>query len=35
MFIDRGYDERQPDAPDLVVEHLDEALDWIRGQLAV
>ncbi|MBO9534561.1 MAG: HAD-IIIA family hydrolase [Solirubrobacteraceae bacterium] len=35
VFIDRGYDEQQPEVVDLVVEHLDQALDWIREQLGV
>ncbi|MEH3055248.1 MAG: HAD-IIIA family hydrolase [Patulibacter minatonensis] len=35
VFVDRDYDEQQPDAPDLVVRELDEALDWIREQLGV
>ncbi|MFT4034549.1 MAG: HAD-IIIA family hydrolase [Patulibacter sp.] len=35
VFIDRSYDEQRPDAPDLVVTRLDEALDWIRDQLGI
>lgn len=35
VFIDRKYSERAPDAPDLVVKELGEALDWIREQLGV
>jgi D-glycero-D-manno-heptose 1,7-bisphosphate phosphatase len=35
VFLDRGYNERQPVAPDLVVHELDEALDWIRATLGV
>lgn len=29
VFIDYGYTERKPDAPDLVVRTLSDALDWI------
>lgn len=29
VFVDLGYDERRPDAPDLVVASLPEAVDWI------
>jgi D-glycero-D-manno-heptose 1,7-bisphosphate phosphatase len=35
VFIDRGYDEQQPESPDLVVESLDASLDWIREQLGL
>jgi D-glycero-D-manno-heptose 1,7-bisphosphate phosphatase len=31
VFLDRGYDERGPDAPDLVVGELAEAVPWIVG----
>jgi D-glycero-D-manno-heptose 1,7-bisphosphate phosphatase len=29
VFIDRGYDERRPEAPDAVVRSLQEAAEWI------
>ena len=29
VFIDRGYDERQPEHPDLTVRELKEAVPWI------
>jgi D-glycero-D-manno-heptose 1,7-bisphosphate phosphatase len=29
VFVDRGYDERRPAAPDLVVGSLEEAVPWI------
>ena len=29
VFIDYGYDERQPDSPDARVGSLPEAVDWI------
>jgi D-glycero-D-manno-heptose 1,7-bisphosphate phosphatase len=29
VFIDRGYDERQPTSPDAVVRDLPEAASWI------
>jgi D-glycero-D-manno-heptose 1,7-bisphosphate phosphatase len=29
VFIDRGYDERRPDSPDLTVSSLPEAVSWI------
>lgn len=32
IFIDRGYTERQPDKPDIVVSSLSEAADWILSQ---
>lgn len=35
VFIDRRYDEQQPEAPDLVVQRIDESLDWIRQVLGV
>lgn len=35
VFIDRGYDEQKPEAPDLVVAELSDALDWIREALGV
>jgi len=35
VFIDRGYDEQQPEAPDLVVSELGDALDWIREALGL
>lgn len=35
VFIDRGYDEQQPEVVDLVVHELDEALDWIREALGL
>lgn len=33
VFIDRGYDEQRPEAPDLVVREIDDALDWLRDVL--
>ncbi len=35
VFIDRGYDEQQPEAADLVVREIDEALDWLRNVLGL
>ena len=35
VFIDRGYEERGPESPDLTVRELGEALDWIRAALKV
>lgn len=35
VFIDRKYKERGPDAPDLTVSELGEALGWVREQLGV
>jgi D-glycero-D-manno-heptose 1,7-bisphosphate phosphatase len=35
VFIDHGYDERRPDAPDLVTASLPEAVPWIVARLAV
>jgi D-glycero-D-manno-heptose 1,7-bisphosphate phosphatase len=32
VFIDRGYMERRPDAPDLTVASLPEAVSWILGR---
>jgi D-glycero-D-manno-heptose 1,7-bisphosphate phosphatase len=29
IFIDWGYSERAPEAPDLIVQQLDEAVPWI------
>jgi D-glycero-D-manno-heptose 1,7-bisphosphate phosphatase len=29
VFVDRGYDERDPDRPSLVVSELSEAVAWI------
>lgn len=29
IFIDRGYDERRPESPDVTVTSLPEAADWI------
>ena len=29
IFVDRGYAERQPEAPDVVVADLPEAATWI------
>lgn len=29
IFIDRGYDERRPERPDVTVASLSEAADWI------
>ncbi len=35
VFIDRKYKERGPDAPDLTVDELGDALDWVREQLGL
>lgn len=35
VFLDRGYSERHPDRPDLVVKELGQALEFIREQLGV
>jgi D-glycero-D-manno-heptose 1,7-bisphosphate phosphatase len=32
IFIDRGYHERRPDAPDAIVSSLPEAAEWILKQ---
>jgi D-glycero-D-manno-heptose 1,7-bisphosphate phosphatase len=32
IFIDRGYDERGPDRPDVIVGSLPEAVDWILSR---
>jgi D-glycero-D-manno-heptose 1,7-bisphosphate phosphatase len=32
VFVDHGYDERAPDAPDLTVGTLAEALPWILAE---
>lgn len=29
VFVDRGYDEREPEGPDLVVDSLPAATEWI------
>ncbi len=34
IFVDRGYAERQPDAPDAVVADLPEAVTWIINKVA-
>ena len=34
IFVDRGYEERQPDAPDAVVADLPEAVTWIITNVA-
>jgi D-glycero-D-manno-heptose 1,7-bisphosphate phosphatase len=34
IFIDSGYSERPPDAPDLIVRHLGEAVPWILERSA-
>jgi D-glycero-D-manno-heptose 1,7-bisphosphate phosphatase len=34
VFVDAGYSERPPDAPDLVVGDLGEAVPWILDLLA-
>ena len=31
VFIDRGYDERRPEEPDMTAADLPEAVDWIVG----
>ncbi|MBO0768277.1 MAG: HAD-IIIA family hydrolase [Solirubrobacterales bacterium] len=33
VFIDRGYQERQPERPDLIVKELEEATEWIIHRL--
>ena len=33
VFVDRGYEERQPEAPDAIVADLAEAVDWIFAEL--
>ena len=33
VFVDRGYRERRPEEPDLVVRELPEAVDWILARL--
>jgi len=33
VWIDRGYSERKPEAPDARVESLDAAVEWIREQV--
>jgi D-glycero-D-manno-heptose 1,7-bisphosphate phosphatase len=33
IFIDRGYSERRPDTPDVMVSSLPEAADWILARL--
>jgi D-glycero-D-manno-heptose 1,7-bisphosphate phosphatase len=33
VFVDRGYGERQPEAPDAIVADLTEAGDWIFAEL--
>lgn len=35
VFIDRKYKERGPDAPDLTVDELGDALDWVREQFGL
>lgn len=35
VFIDRRYSERQPQDPDVTVESLDEAVDWILSRVNV
>jgi D-glycero-D-manno-heptose 1,7-bisphosphate phosphatase len=32
VFIDYRYNERRPDAPDVTVQSLAEAADWIAGE---
>lgn len=34
VFVDHGYSERRPEAPDLTVGSLDEAVDWIVARTA-
>ena len=34
VFVDRGYAERQPEAPDAVVADLPEAVTWILASFA-
>jgi D-glycero-D-manno-heptose 1,7-bisphosphate phosphatase len=34
IFLNRGYDERQPDSPDFVCVSLSEAAAWIRSVAA-
>ncbi len=33
VFVDRGYEERQPEAPDEIVSDLTEAVDWILTEV--
>jgi len=33
IFIDYGYDEQRPDAPDATVQSLPEAAEWILSQV--
>lgn len=33
IFIDYGYDEKQPDGPDACVRSLSEAVDWILSRM--
>jgi D-glycero-D-manno-heptose 1,7-bisphosphate phosphatase len=33
VWIDRGYQERRPEAPDARVESLEAAVEWIRDQI--
>ena len=33
VFVDRGYEERQPEAPDAVVTNITEAVDWIFAEV--
>ncbi len=35
LFIDRGWDERQPAEPDHTVRELGDGLPWILEQLAL
>jgi phosphoglycolate phosphatase-like HAD superfamily hydrolase len=34
VFIDRGYAERKPEEPDLIVEELEGAVGWIISKLS-
>ncbi len=33
VFIDCGYDEKMPEAPDHIAKSLPEAIGWIRSQI--
>lgn len=33
IFIDWGYDERRPENPDVIVQSLPEAVDWILSRV--
>lgn len=33
VYVDRGYRERSPEGPDLIVRELEEAVEWIIEKL--